>query len=86
MSLPKGFTALSHSHNFDHLSILAQGKVKVITDEGITEYSAPTAITIKAGIHHAIHAIEDSSWFCVHATDETDESKVDQVLVKKVEE
>lgn len=83
MSIPKGFTALSHSHAFDHLSILASGKVIVSTDEGITEYTAPTAITIKAGVHHAIYAMQDSSWFCVHATDETDPDKVDEVLIEK---
>jgi quercetin dioxygenase-like cupin family protein len=83
MSIPKGYTALSHSHVYDHLSILAKGKVIVSTDEETNEYIAPTAITIKAGVNHAIYAVEDSSWFCVHATEETDEDKIDEVLIEK---
>jgi len=86
MTLPAGYTALSHSHNFDHMSILASGKVLVKTDDSeVVEYTAPTVVTIKAGINHAIYAVEDSSWFCVHATEETDEDHIDEVLIKKVE-
>jgi quercetin dioxygenase-like cupin family protein len=86
MTLPAGFTAVSHSHEFDHMSILAQGKVLVKTDDSeVVEYSAPTVVTIKAGVNHAIHALEDASWFCIHATEETDEEHIDEVLIKKVE-
>jgi quercetin dioxygenase-like cupin family protein len=86
MTIPAGCTALSHSHSFDHMSILASGKVLVKTDDSeIVEYIAPTVVTIKAGINHAIYAVEDSSWFCIHATDETDEEHIDEVLIKKAE-
>ena len=30
-----------------------------------------------------IVALEDSVWFCVHATEETDKDKIDQVLVER---
>jgi len=87
MTLPAGYTALSHSHNFDHMSILASGKVLVKTDDSeVVEYTAPTVVTIKAGINHAIYAVEDSSWFCVHATEETDEDHIDEVLIHMKEE
>jgi quercetin dioxygenase-like cupin family protein len=86
MTLPAGFTALSHSHEFDHMSILASGKVLVKTDDSeVVEYTAPTVVTIKAGINHAIYAVEDASWFCIHATDETDAEHIDEVLIKKAE-
>jgi quercetin dioxygenase-like cupin family protein len=86
MTLPAGATVLSHAHDFDHLSILAQGHVLVKTDDSdVVEYLAPIALTIKAGVNHAIHALEDSSWFCIHATEETDPNKVDKVLIKKAE-
>lgn len=87
MTIPAGYTALSHSHNFDHMSILASGKVLVKTDDSeVVEYTAPTVVTIKAGINHAIYAVEDSSWFCVHATEETDEDHIDEVLIHMKEE
>jgi quercetin dioxygenase-like cupin family protein len=83
MIIPAGYVAGQHAHNYSHLSILAKGKVVVTTDEWKKEFSAPACIEIKAGIHHMIEALEDAAWFCVHATDETDVSKVDEVLIKE---
>jgi len=65
------------------LRLLPKGKVVVTTDEWKKEFSAPACIEIKAGIHHMIEALDDSMWFCIHATDETDVSKVDEVLIKE---
>lgn len=84
MHLPKDYFAVSHAHNYDHLSILAKGKVIVKTDnDNGVEYTAPVCIEIKKGLHHSITALEDAVWFCIHATDETDVDKVDEVLIKK---
>jgi quercetin dioxygenase-like cupin family protein len=85
MHLPKGYMAISHQHNYDHLSILASGKVIVKTDDGEQEYTAPVAITIAKHKNHAITALEDAVWFCIHATDETDTDKVDEVIIMKEE-
>jgi quercetin dioxygenase-like cupin family protein len=85
MNIPAGYSAFQHKHEYDHLSILATGRVIVQTDDGQVEYTAPSCITIKQNINHAIHALEDSTWFCIHVTDETDEEEVDKVLIKKDE-
>lgn len=83
MYIPAGYIAGTHAHEYSHLSILAKGRVIVATDEYNTEYTAPACIEIKAGVHHTIHALEDSAWFCVHATDETDVENIDNVLIGK---
>jgi quercetin dioxygenase-like cupin family protein len=83
MMIPKGFLAGMHAHTYGHLSILAKGKVIVRTDFEEKEYSAPACIEIKSSILHTIEALEDCHWFCIHATDETDVSKVDEVLIKR---
>ncbi len=83
MRLPAGYYAETHEHNRDHLSILASGEVVVTIDGESTTYTGPDCITIKAGQKHRIDALSDSVWFCVHATDETDPDKVDQVLIKE---
>ena len=83
MSIPKGFIACQHKHSFSHLSILAKGRVIVKTDDYNKEYIAPACIEIKAEIYHQIEALEDSAWFCVHATEETDPNKADEVLISK---
>lgn len=83
MMIPKGYAAGSHAHAYSHLSILAKGRVIVQTDDQRQEFIAPACIEIKAGIHHMIVAIEDSVWFCLHATEETDKDKIDQVLIER---
>jgi quercetin dioxygenase-like cupin family protein len=81
MSLQKNLFAVTHAHEYDHLSILASGRVIVEIDGNSEEFAAPACINISAGKHHRIVALEDSVWFCVHATDETDVDKLDEVLI-----
>ena len=83
MIIPKGYAAGMHKHEYSHLSILSKGRVIVRTDEYNKEYVAPVCIDIKAGINHTIEALEDSVWFCIHATEETDIAKIDEVLIAK---
>ena len=81
MSLPAGHYALSHKHAYGHLSVLAKGRALVEADGVETTYEAGMCIHIAAGVEHKITAIEDVLWFCIHATDETDVAKVDEVLI-----
>jgi quercetin dioxygenase-like cupin family protein len=83
MSLEKGHVARSHKHNYDHLSVLASGKVEIVCNGVKNASEAPSCIDIKAGIEHEIIAHEDSVFFCIHATNETDINKVDEVLIEK---
>ena len=83
MHIPKGYAAISHKHEYSHLSILSDGKVLVKTDDFTKEFIAPACIEIKAGINHMIVALENAVWFCIHATNETDVSKVDEVLIQE---
>ena len=83
MFIPKNYEVGQHAHKYSHLSILAKGRVLLKTDENVKEYVAPTCIEIKSGIHHTIQSLEDSEWYCIHATDEKDEKKVDQVLIER---
>jgi len=85
MVIPKGYVVGQHAHKYSHLSILAKGKVIVKTNEAEKEYAAPACLEIKEGVNHAIEALEDTVWFCVHATDETDIAKIDEVLINKGE-
>ena len=77
----EGTAILKHTHSFSHLSILAKGKVAVMIGEEIEIIEAPACIEIKAGITHGVKAVTDCVWFCIHATDEKDPSKVDEILI-----
>lgn len=85
MTIPKGFVAGQHAHTFSHLSVLAKGKVLVKTDTDERVYEAPACIEIKKQTNHMITALEDAVWFCIHATDETDVDRIDEVLIQKGE-
>lgn len=82
MVMDSGDCVATHEHHYDHLSILAVGKVQLVTDGKIQEFEAPACIMIKANTKHKIHAIRPTVWYCIHATEETDESKIDEVLIK----
>jgi quercetin dioxygenase-like cupin family protein len=81
MRFTAGEAILKHTHEFSHLSILAAGKVAVLRGTEIDIVEAPACIEIKAGLTHGVKAITDCVWFCIHATDEKDLSKVDDVLI-----
>lgn len=83
MLIPKDCFVVQHRHEYDHLSVLAYGAVVVEVDGESTVYVAPTCINIKAGAHHKIAAVQDSVWYCIHATDETDTEEVDSVLIQR---
>lgn len=84
MRIPKGYTAMSHQHHYSHLSLLAKGSVLVTTDNDSNKYVSPACIEIKAGVNHAILALEDCVWYCIHATNETNADKIDKILIKEV--
>jgi len=83
MAIPKGTQVPTHKHVYDHLSILAQGRVRVSVGPIITEYAAPAMIEIKKDMAHKITAIEDSVWFCIHATTATDIASLEQTVIIK---
>ena len=81
--IPKDSILVQHKHAFSHLSVLAKGSVLVMVDDEVTEYQAPACINIVAGKNHGVKALEDSVWYCIHATEETDVNKIDEVLIKE---
>ena len=84
MVFPPGAQIVGHRHNYSHLSILARGEVLVWVDnEHPVRYTAPACIEIKAGTHHAIYAMRESVWYCIHATEATEADEVDEVLIQR---
>jgi quercetin dioxygenase-like cupin family protein len=81
MTLQSGNFVMTHKHTYSHFSFLAKGRALVGIGDDKSIYEAGSLIEIKAGQEHYIEAIEDIVWFCVHATSETDESKMDEVLI-----
>ena len=81
MTLKNGDTIGKHLHDFTHVSALKSGKVILSVDGVKTEHNAPCFLTIEDGKVHEIQAVTAAEWFCLHITDETDEDKIDHVLI-----
>lgn len=83
MHIPKGYVVGTHKHKFSHISVLGSGSVIVETDNSSKEYTSPACIEILANVEHRITALENVTWFCIHATDEKDEKLIDETLIEK---
>ena len=63
-----GDTHQSHAHVFDHITLLATGKVLMKHDNGEQEFVAPHLIVTPKGISHQFIALEAGTISCcIHA-------------------
>lgn len=57
-----------HTHQFDHLTLLARGSMRVTVDGVASEFKAPQMIYIHKDKNHELVALEDETLaFCIHA-------------------
>lgn len=57
-----------HAHLFDHLTLLAKGRLRVTVDGKASDFTAPQMIYIKAGKIHELEALSDETVaYCIHA-------------------
>lgn len=85
MTIKKDGYIAGHVHQYDHMSILAKGSVIVDLDGSKTRYDAPAVITIKKGQSHDVHPLEESVWYCLHATNLNDPDEIDEATsVRKI--
>ena len=80
--IPAGHVLVQHSHKHDHLSILASGSVEIAVDGKTSVINAPACFTIEANKHHGVKTLTDAVWYCIHATDCTDENEIDDTLIQ----
>lgn len=80
--IPADFMLTQHTHQFDHLSILASGSVLVTVGGVSKRVDAPACLTIAAGKAHSVSALTKVVWYCIHATEEADPERVDHVLIE----
>jgi quercetin dioxygenase-like cupin family protein len=78
-----GDTHQGHAHTFDHITLLATGKVLMKHDNGEQEFMAPHLIVTPKGITHQFTALEPNTVFCcIHAV--RDGSEVDDVASQDI--
>lgn len=63
-----GDVEFGHTHPFDHLTLLAAGRLKVVVNGEVSEFTAPYMIYIKAECAHELVALEDNTVaYCILA-------------------
>lgn len=74
-----GDMEMGHTHQFDHLTLLAKGKLKVTVEGVATEFTAPHMIYIRADKVHELVALTDETVaYCIHAL--RDGNGVDDII------
>ena len=71
----------SHKHNYEHYSVLVEGKVRAEFGGAVEEHEGPAVMVVPAGVEHRITALTDIVWICVHGTTELDRESVDAALI-----
>lgn len=66
--LKAGDTELGHTHQFDHMTLLASGSIRVTIEGQTSEFKAPKMIYIHKDKVHELVALEDNTVaYCIHA-------------------
>lgn len=82
-----GDAELGHKHQFDHMTLLAKGKLSVRINDEVTEFVAPQLIYIKAELQHELVALSDNTVaYCIHALRDETGDILDPSMVPKSRE
>jgi len=77
-----GDTETGHTHQFDHLTLLAKGKLKVTVEGVVTEFIAPQMLYIRADKVHELEALtDDTVAYCIHALRTNEGDIIDPSMV-----
>jgi quercetin dioxygenase-like cupin family protein len=74
--LNKGDQETQHKHEFDHVTLLANGSLDVTVNGKTTTFKAPHMIFIKKDEIHSMIALEDNTVaYCIHSITEKNVGK-----------
>jgi quercetin dioxygenase-like cupin family protein len=77
-----GDTEIGHTHQFDHLTLLAKGRLKVTVDGEVSEFVAPQMIYIRADkVHELVALTDDTVAYCIHALRTNEGDIIDPSMV-----
>lgn len=78
--LPADTLAVGRIHKYEQINILSQGRIDVLTEDGMLTVSAPFTIVSPPGTKRLVYAHEDSVFTTIIATDETDLDTIEDRL------
>jgi quercetin dioxygenase-like cupin family protein len=81
--LPKGMYFTSKIHKTTHIFIVASGVTIISDGNEQKKVVGPTVMVTKPGTKRAVFGVEDTTFFTVHVTDETDLDVIENNLIAK---
>lgn len=87
MFIPANTVLTGAVHKTQHLCVISQGTISVLTNDGVKTLSAPCTFVSEPGIKRVGFAHTDVVWTTFHATRETDLDKlVEELTYSKADE
>lgn len=84
MAIPAGMVVIGKLHRTEHLSVLLTGTVRIITETGFQEMSAPQVIVAPPGTKRVAYAVTDCRWLTFHAVgEERDLAVIEERFIAK---
>ena len=72
-----GDIEIGHTHQFDHLTLLASGKLQITVDGKATEFTAPQMIYIhKDKVHELVALMDNTVAYCIHALRDKENNEI----------
>lgn len=64
--LPEGMVVVGEMHRHSHFTILAEGKSKIVSQDGDMDVEAPFVFISTPNAKRSVYAITDCTWITVH--------------------
>ena len=83
ITVPSGVLLTGKIHKHSHAFFLLKGEISVLQDGGVKRIKAPATFITPAGTKRVVYHHSDTIVTTVHATDETDISKIEEEIIAK---
>jgi hypothetical protein len=83
ITAPAGVIMTGMVHKTEHLNIMSKGEVSVMTEDGMVRFKAPCTFVSKPGTKRIGYVHEEMVWTTIHATTETDLTKIEADLATR---
>lgn len=83
ITVPKDHWVIGKIHKHSHLNFLMQGRVAVLTEDGLMVMEAPFSFVSRPGAKRLVLALENTVWATVHITEETDLERIEDEVIAK---
>lgn len=81
--MPAGAFIIGHEHKTEHFNVVLSGKARVLIEGEWHDIAAPCVFVSKPGVRKVLEILEDMRWATIHATEETDMERLEELCIVK---